>query len=1112
SYQDAFAFVEPKTPLAFTDDTYECLLNCPPKVALPEPPINPGISWAEAFSFALRQPHLAKALGLVYELEIKLDPKDIYEYGGWLFFSLADSSDYAHLLPEPNFIKVFGTKVPKLSKTDDQALFTPVLFPVVDDPAITVLPGNFDEAFLEANRYYDGFAKIVHGAQAKHQNHLNEGDDGRQPTREEGVQLGWDDEDLVIAQNRQLGLDPETMAEPAEAPMGVVGYRVDVREAGTTAWNSLSKVQTDKFIFGGIDFGALKWESRSEVFPSTVQEQFWLPTYFTRWKGSSLVVNDVEDLLLAGVEQPNALYYKSEDALNVPLKYGKEYEFRVRMVDTTNGGPQLSDEPSIPGESPICGVPFQRFVPPQDVNWPEVDPSPEDASIMKYTISRPTIAAPQALYTNYPDIRNTLLGIQKANQGLGVGAITDPVVPDPDTPTLGIRVLVKAPDFDPHLDQKDIEGYIEWYSTTRAFPVDLDSPYDLELKFEDAAQLSAIDLSDQMAALPIGPLVLPTARDIQIELRAIGRPDADYFAHDRARQGAASSIKLHKKATVESNFFMPQAPQDSIRSIYMQATDLENERQVSRKVLQNGALPVLVQRLASAVQLVANDRSLMMPPGERGVFGCSKGLQHYLPANNSSLVFMSADELQKQWINVLQWKIDRDWTWKGFGAPTFVVERALELNGNAYKETRQAIGEVKMMHAVSPLVGEEASPERESFSFVFLDAFKSPLGTDGLPYEVEVSYFITAYFENGQKEEVPAKNVLPITSAPTQIPKVISAGVALSPYEIGDAYASTNDRQKMLWLEFAEAPKDPRDNYFVRVLAQNADPMLLQNYEPLDEPAGYQQWSLDPESIRMITPGQSDDFAGLTSMQRLIPAKDSDRHYLVPLPSGTYPDSPELFGFYTYEIRVGHDKGGPGPANPFWSTAQGRFGTAITLDGVQHPPAPLKCNVNRVDHGLLVSSDYASPYDRGQNVQSIPPNTQIWYVLYAQVHQADGLSMRNIELDKRLGHFLRRKEMLKLKKTIGVDLLGVNPFAELSGKTLVQNRQAGLQAHVLWQQNEIIQLLRLNGLPDDTPISVLGIELLPEPTGQFDNPLGGNLGEVRILRTSALYRVSELCC
>jgi hypothetical protein len=941
---------------------------------------------------------------------------------------------------------------------------------------------------------------------------LEEDGNGSAPIREEGVQLAWDDEDILIAQNRQMGLDPDTLNIPAEAPTGVVGYRVDVRRKGEDAWHSLSKVKTSQFLFAGINFGAMSWESRTEVFPATVEEQFWLPSYFTRWKGNSLVVTDPDDmLLLVNRERANPLYYQSENANDVPLLYGNEYEFRVRMVDTTNSGPVLKAERILPGESPVCGLRFKRFVPPVSVSWPEKDPNPQDASLTHYTITRPRIGLTQALYTSYPNVRATLLSILQGNRGLAATDVTYPSVPDIDASILSIRVLVKTPDFDPNPLGKDNEGFVEWYKTTRLFPTDLNSPYDLDLNFKDCALLSDIDIQAQSAPNPVGALQIPTARDIKIELRAVGEENYDYFGNEQARLGAISTIKLHKLAASEVNFFLTQPPQDIIRSVYLQPTNLENESQPTAVVLQNESLPVLVQRLAVAVGLVADDTTLMMPPGERGIFGCSKGLKHYLPANSSSLVLMAVSELANQWINVLHYELNRDWTWKGFATPTFKVEREIRLNGNSYVETRQLVGDTRMMHTVTPLIAEDESPNRDNSHFIFIDAFQPPLGTDGKPYEIEIEYFLTVLFENGETLEESSQNHLPITIPPHQIPKVASAGIALSPYTIGAGYSSTGDRQKMLWLEFENALFEDRDAYFVRVLTQTADSMLLHNYKSLPDPSGYEQWSLDPELVRVVSPGQSDDFAGMTAMQRLIPAQDSNRHFLVPLPSGIYPDSPELFGCYTYEIRVGHDKGSS--INPFWSTAQARFGLPVTLDGVQHPCPPLHCNYC-LKKGIFTYATYAQAFYQGTDLQALPPNTQIWFVLYAQINQADGSTMRNVELDKRIGNILSRKrdELEVIKEMTGINLLDESLGYSAEDRKLTQNLQIPIQGYTFWQQKEIVTLLNNMELPKNTPLSILGVELLPEPNGSFSDPLGANVGEVRILRTSALCPVDNLCC
>ena len=50
--------------------------------------------------------------------------------------------------------------------------------------------------------------------------------------------------------------------------------------------------------------------------------------------------------------------------------------------------------------------------------------------------------------------------------------------------------------------------------------------------------------------------------------------------------------------------------------------------------------------------------------------------------------------------------------------------------------------------------------------------------------------------------------------------------------------------------------------------------------------------------------------------------------------------SPELFGFFVYEVRLGHKAGR-------WCTAQGRFGPPLRVAGVQHPAPPLTCQAAR---------------------------------------------------------------------------------------------------------------------------------------------------------------------
>src|SRR4030095_3003587 len=97
---------------------------------------------------------------------------------------------------------------------------------------------------------------------------------------------------------------------------------------------------------------------------------------------------------------------------------------------------------------------------------------------------------------------------------------------------------------------------------------------------------------------------------------------------------------------------------------------------------------------------------------------------------------------------------------------------------------------------------------------------------------------------------------------------------------------------------------------------------------------------IDPESMRRITPAQPRDQNGLRAMSHLETSPIARRHYLIPLPEDLAHTSPELFGFFVYEGRLGHTA-------ERWSTAQGRFGPALRVAGVQHPAPPLECQAAR---------------------------------------------------------------------------------------------------------------------------------------------------------------------
>jgi hypothetical protein len=198
---------------------------------------------------------------------------------------------------------------------------------------------------------------------------------------------------------------------------------------------------------------------------------------------------------------------------------------------------------------------------------------------------------------------------------------------------------------------------------------------------------------------------------------------------------------------------------------------------------------------------------------------------------------------------------------------------------------------------------------------------------------------------------------------------------------------------------------------------------------------------------------------------------------MLPLPTGLAVDATELFGMFTYEFRVGH--------NQNWSTAQGRFGPPLRVAGVQHPAPVLLPLVSSVTDSVSVSAFYATPTFNGQNLLPSPARTQLWALLYAQVTQADGASQRNVLLG-RLPLTRDREGPLKHLFTVS----GV--------------------AATFWLRSRIQSILAALALPAQSPLSVIVVETFHDLGDLFD-PLGGDLGHVRILRTSPLTAVPAVC-
>lgn len=1075
SYRNSFAFSSPRTPLAKTDDSYLCSFKKKDD-ALPPPVYWDGtVSWGKVFSYALRQPALAKKLGFIYyEIPVPI-PAGAYQNGGWLYFDLDSTSDfYPQKIARPAITKHYAARIPALSTA--RPVYAAVHFPVSDTP----VAGNYDPIFIEAEEYDDGFAKIVHCMQPVSANLLLEPgqeNQGLRPTRDFGIRLGWDDEQILIWQNRQMAVDPE-VGDRLDAPMGVFNYRVDVRKTGDddANWNSLEKVTGD-LTLNGIDVGNFTGELGIEVGPSQLDGQkdgpYWLPSYYTQWTGTSLVLKDQKAATLGGTDNVLKKMMQPVDDDKVALQYGDSYDFRVRFGDITGGGPHPKDVAINSAPPPFASCRFRRLLPPKKLGVPDLKNGPAiTPDKTSCDIYRSLLGYPALLYTGLPNAYNLLL----ADLPSAMAEQREASYPDPDVTMFTIDVDIKAPEMDNALSDSGDEAYYHLFTTQRNFPDDITQPFHLEVAFHDVKTVKygdAADLGDLPLTTDTSPLQLPTARNIRIRVTPLCKadPTLKYFGSQEARIGQPVTLYTRAEASDERALFKAAISAKQFQCIMLQPDPAPslNTDAVQRIAGLGTTTPAnLFQRLAEQLELDTSGLSLFGKPGQRVIFGCAKGIRHTLSPEHASITFASKADLTHQWIATIIVDINRDWAWDGLAMESFDIKR----------DGVDKVGFVEFQNTVGITALKDA--DRSYTRIIFFDAIDPKEFGGVFPKPEDIKYTITTNFQKDPAQQDTDKNVMltvPVAIPPAQVPKIVSAGIALTPYEKSDDYSSTNDRRKVLWIEFAEPVENPTDDdYFAFVKSYSPDPILLTGQQPISDPKDNIPF-LPAELIRVITQDQSDDQAGLNAWQRLLPCKEmSPRHFIIPLPPGLNLDSKELFGFFTYQFCVGHAR--------VWSTAQGRFGRPITITGIQHPAPSIRCITTRDESGVSMTADFATPVFNGRNLLG-NPQTELWGVLYAQVSQANGMENRNILLTRRQ-MYMKRDNYLKKQITEA-------------------NASCG------WSNDEIAMMLVNFGLPKETSLSVVAIEMYKNFEAVIE-PLGENLGKMRIYRTSRLVKVPMICC
>jgi hypothetical protein len=1080
SYRNAFDFSHPRSPkYGVVDDAYLCAMKKPP-VPGPKLVATTDVSWGRVFALALRQPELAKRLGMLYNTQVTIPASDYFKDGGWLYIELSDQSDfYQQALASPTLIKRYAARIPKLS--GKRSLFAPVQFLVSDTPQA----GNADTLFLEAAAFDDGFANIVHCAQPQKANLILEpGQEGLSPIKDFGIRIGWEDEQILEWYNRLMRrpdhvppLIPTPGNELIDAPVGILSYRIDVRNINSPAnkWYSLNKAKGQLKV-GTISLGLFNDELGNEVVPTQMDGLIdgvrWLPSYFAQWNGNSAVLRDEKAAELFGLNG-TLKQFQPIDIDKIPLRYGETYEFRIRMADMTGGGPKETDSPvaKIPSQTASCR--FRRFVPPGLVRIPSLDNAAPAAGDPvdppnSYSIYRPLLGYPAFVYTGYQNAFDLL----KADAASALVERREPAYADPDVASLKIEVAVQGLEMDTALSTDKTSSFYNLYTTFRNFPDNQTDPLELAVTFTDSPILQFGDpanLGDLPLPQEAGPIVLPTGRTIKITVTPICKPDAtlSYFGNDVVRSGRPTEIFTRAKIIDETlPLFYEDISAKQLKGILLQPDeqpDKHLEAQVNGAGKKGESAQTLMSRLANTLDLDSRGLSLTAKLGQRVIFGCCKEIRHTLSPEHNSITFSSKADLINHWIPALTLTLNRDWSWDGLKDKSLTIKR----NG-------KIVGEVEVTRVVNDIALD--NPDRNKTTIIFLDAVDPKPLNDKLPNELALQYDVEINLIDPPLNNPPLEiNInLPIAVKPAQLPKIVSAGIALSPYERDQQYSRSKQRRKMLWIEFEEALYDKRDNYFVFVKSYAPDPLLISSQQPIEDPKEDSPY-VDPEPIRVIVPDQPKDWSGLNAMQQMIPSDSSPNHFLVPLPPGISESSSELFGFFVYEICVGHAIQ--------WSTAQARFGRSVRLSGVKHPAPSLVCSVARDNNGITVSGPHATAVHKGENL-SVPPATELWGLLYAQVKLVDGKDYRNV--------LLGRMKMFAERRYHEFDYTLSTSFCQ-------------------WTTPQVASMLEHWGISSDADLSCMVVEVFPNAELDPD-PLGGDLGFTRIYRTSQLEPVPSICC
>ena len=227
-----------------------------------------------------------------------------------------------------------------------------------------------------------------------------------------------------------------------------------------------------------------------------IDTAYWLPSYFSQWYGASLVLPDgrAAELDASGALATPGSYsdanipakpaqkgdlYEPVLSDDCELKYGQEYEFRVRLGDLTGGGPLEDDDELNDAPATSASLVFRRYVAPKRLtvtpDAPQDDASSGSVQFLQgssFTVVRPRLGYPALLFTELDsgdafqkllDDKTFLHTAKPAGQT--IKEYRDVSYFDPDVDRMLVVVDVKTLLLDNQASASQREPFIRLYST-----------------------------------------------------------------------------------------------------------------------------------------------------------------------------------------------------------------------------------------------------------------------------------------------------------------------------------------------------------------------------------------------------------------------------------------------------------------------------------------------------------------------------------------------------------------------------------------------------------------------------------------------------------------------